>query len=79
MVQTINKEQKQHLILYIISYSLEYLDKLDKIKELLHETLLLISYLSEKWKIQNPVSKGEMTIIQQICQLPSNNFSKKIY
>ena len=40
MAQTINQEQIQHVILYIICYSLEYLDTLDEIKETLHEVLL---------------------------------------
>ena len=77
--QSINQEQIQHVILYIICYSLEYLDTLDEIKELLHEVLLLTSYLSlQNEKFQNLVSKGEMTIIQQICQLPFSYFSEKL-
>ena len=79
MAQTINQEQIQHVILYIICYSLEYLDTLDEIKELLHEVLLLTSYLSlQNERFQNLVSKGEMTIIQQICQLPFSYFSEKL-
>ena len=79
MAQPINQEQIQHVILYIICYSLEYLDTLDEIKELLHEVLLLISYLSlQNERFQNLVSKGEMTIIQQICQLPFSYFSEKL-
>ena len=77
--QTINQEQIQHVILYIICYSLEYLDTLDEIKELLHEVLLLTSYLSlQNERFQNLVSKGEMTIIQQVCQLPFSYFSEKL-
>ena len=79
MAQIINQEQIQHVILYIICYSLEYLDTLDEIKELLHEVLLLTSYLSlQNERFQNLVSKGEMTIIQQICQLPFSYFSEKL-
>ena len=79
MAQTINQEQIQHVILYIICYSLEYLDTFDEIKELLHEVLLLTSYLSlQNERFQNLVSKGEMTIIQQICQLPFSYFSEKL-
>ena len=79
MAQSINQEQIQHVILYIICYSLEYLDTLDEIKELLHEVLLLTSYLSlQNERFQNLVSKGEMTIIQQICQLPFSYFSEKL-
>ena len=79
MAQTINQEQIQHVILYIICYSLEYLETLDEIKELLHEVLLLTSYLSlQNERFQNLVSKGEMTIIQQICQLPFSYFSEKL-
>ena len=79
VAQTINQEQIQHVILYIICYSLEYLDTLDEIKELLHEVLLLTSYLSlQNERFQNLVSKGEMTIIQQICQLPFSYFSEKL-
>ena len=79
VAQNINQEQIQHVILYIICYSLEYLDTLDEIKELLHEVLLLTSYLSlQNERFQNLVSKGEMTIIQQICQLPFSYFSEKL-
>ena len=79
VAQSINQEQMQHVILYIICYSLEYLDTLDEIKELLHEVLLLTSYLSlQNERFQNLVSKGEMTIIQQICQLPFSYFSEKL-
>ena len=79
VAQNINQEQIQHVILYIICYSLEYLDTLDEIKELLHEVLLLTSYLSlQNERFQNVVSKGEMTIIQQICQLPFSYFSEKL-
>ena len=79
MAQTINQEQIQHVILYIICYSLEYLENLNEIKELLHEVLLLTSYLSlQNDKFQNLVCKGEMTIIQQICQLPFSYFSEKL-
>ena len=59
--------------------SLEYLDNSNEIKELLHEVLLLTSYLSlQNERFQNLVSKGEMTIIQQICQLPFSYFSEKL-
>ena len=79
MAQTINQEQIHHVILYIICYSLEYLDNSNEIKELLHEVLLLTSYLSlQNERFQNLVSKGEMTIIQQICQLPFSYFSEKL-
>ena len=79
MMQPINQEQIQHVILYIICYSLEYLDTSDEIKELLHEVLLLISYLSlQNENFQNLVSKGETTIIQQICGLPFSYFSEKL-
>ena len=50
----------------------------DDIKELLHELLLLISYLClSNENFQNVVNKGEVTIIQHICSLPFSYFSDK--
>lgn len=76
MSSKLNQEQIQHVISYIISYSLEYLETSDVIKELLHELLLLISYLAlNNENFQNVVNKGEITIIQHICSLPFSYFS----
>ena len=78
MSSQLNQEQIQHVISYIISYSLEYLETSDGIKELLHELLLLISYLAlNNENFQNVVNKGEITIIQHICSLPFSYFSDK--
>ena len=74
----LNQEQMQHVITYIINYSLEYMESSDDIKELLHELLLLISYLClNNENFQNVVNKGEVTIIQHICSLPFSYFSDK--
>jgi len=57
---------------------LEYLDSSDDLKELLHETILLISYiclLNEKF--QNILAKGEVTLIQRMCSLPFSYFCEK--
>jgi hypothetical protein len=48
MAQTINQEQIHHVILYIICYSLEYLDNSNEIKELLHEVLLFQRIILKK-------------------------------
>jgi hypothetical protein len=71
-------DQLYHILNYIINYSLEYLDSSDDIKELLHETILMINYatlLNEK--IQNILSRGETTLLQKICLLPFQYFCDK--
>ena len=46
---------------------------------LLHETLLLVSYLClQNENFQNVVNKGEITIIQHISNLPFSYFSEKL-
>ena len=74
----LNSEQIQHVLIYILKYCQEYLDSSDVIKELLHEVLLLTSYLSlNNENFQNILDKGELTIIQLICNLPFTYFSDK--
>ena len=78
-VTPLNQEQIQHVIIYIVNYSLEYLEQSDEVKELLHETLLLVSYLClQNENFQNVVNKGVVTIIQHICNLPFSYFSEKL-
>ena len=78
-ITPLNQEQIQHVIIYIVNYSLEYLEQSDEVKELLHETLLLVSYLClQNENFQNVVNKGEITIIQHISNLPFSYFSEKL-
>ena len=78
MTSQLNLEQMQHVMSYIISYSLEFVDNSDDIKELLHELLLLISYMSLNNEVfQSVLNRGEVTIIQHVCNLPFAYFSDK--
>ena len=78
MTTQLNLEQMQHVMSYIISYSLEFVDNSDDIKELLHELLLLISYMSLNNDVfQSVLNRGEVTIIQHVCNLPFAYFSDK--
>ena len=63
---------------YIINYSLDYLDN-DETKEILHESLLMIGYISLlEPKLQLQLLKGsESTLIQKIFSLPFNYFFDK--
>lgn len=57
---------------------MEYLDTSDDLKELLHETILLINYISLlNEKFQNILAKGEITLIQRMCSLPFSYFCEK--
>ena len=72
------QEQIYHIFNYVINYSLEYLESSDDVKELLHETILMMNYISLlNEKIQNVISKGEITVIQRICNLPFSYFCDK--
>ena len=54
------------------------MDNSDDIKELLHELLLLISYMSLNNEVfQSVLNRGEVTIIQHVCNLPFAYFSDK--
>lgn len=71
-------ENAYHILNYIINYSLEYIDTSDDLKELLHETILLINYISLlNEKFQNVLAKGEVTLIQRMCSLPFSYFCEK--
>ncbi len=54
------------------------MDSSDDLKELLHETILLINYISLlNEKFQNILAKGEVTLIQRMCSLPFSYFCEK--
>ena len=72
------QEQFYHICSFIISYSLDYLDSSEDIKELLHETLLLIDYFCLNMpESQSIFGRGEITLLQKICALPFNYFCDK--
>jgi hypothetical protein len=59
-------------------YTNENHDKNEDTKELLHESILFIGYLSmENEKTQQILTRGENTILQKLCNLPFPYFSDK--
>lgn len=67
-----------HCLNYIMNYSIDNLENAEETKELLHETLLFISYFTLlNSKLQNVLLRGEITIAQRIVSLPFNYFCDK--
>ena len=71
-------EQLYHLLNFLLSYVETNIDQNEDVRELLHETLLLIGYfclLNED--NQHVVCRGENSILQKLCNLPFGYFFDK--
>ena len=84
-VQTILKtpyysEQIYHLLNYLLIYTVENVDSSEEVRELLHETVLFIGYITLlDAEIQGMFSKGGYTLVQKLCNLPIQYFQDKKY
>lgn len=71
-------EQLYHLLNFLLSYTETNIDQNEDVKELLHETLILIGYFCLlKEEHQNIITRGENSILQKLCNLPFGYFFDK--
>lgn len=81
MVQQLMAEQNEqlyHLLNFLLTYAERNIDQNDDVKDLLHETLILIGYFCLlKEDNQNIVTRGENSMLQKICNLPFGYFFDK--
>ena len=71
-------EQIYHLLNYLLQYSNENVDNSKEVRELLHETILFCGYIAlMNTELQTLFSKGEVTLVQKLSNLPIHYFQDK--